>query len=108
MMMMMIYIYIYIYIFIFYWQGNAGVGIFVTRKWIDNIVEVRRVNEQIIAIKLIIGARLLNIISAYAPQSGKSNEEKDDFWDKLIALTSSISGGEVILLGGDLNGHVGS
>jgi len=96
----------------FYWQGNkqgnAGVGIFVARKWIDNIVEVKRVNEQIIAIKLIIGARLLNIVSAYAPHSGRSNEEKDDFWDKLIALTSSISGGEVILLGGDLNGHVGS
>ena len=29
----------------FYWQGNAGVGIFVTRKWIDNIAEVRRLNE---------------------------------------------------------------
>jgi hypothetical protein len=96
----------------FYWQGNkqgnAGVGIFVDRKWIDSIVDVKRVNERIIAIKLIIGARLLNVVSAYAPQSGRSNEEKDDFWDKLIALTSSISGGEVILLGGDLNGHVGS
>jgi len=95
-----------------YWQGNkqgtAGVGVFVTRKWIDYIVEVKRENERIIVVKMIVGARLVNIISAYAPQSGRSDVEKDEFWDKLIALTSNIPVGEMILLGGDLNGHVGS
>ena len=94
-----------------FWQGhkngNAGVGVIVANKWVDKVVEVNRVNEHMMAVKLIVGKRLMNIISAYAPQIGRSEEEKDVFWDKMMDLTTAIPEDEAVILGGDLNGHVG-
>ena len=49
----------------------------------------------------------LNIVSAYAPQINYSMEEKNDFWEDLDGLIESISKEERIVLGADLNGHVG-
>ena len=50
---------------------------------------------------------ILNIISAYAPQVNNSMEKKNDFWEDLDGLIESISKEERIVLGADLNGHVG-
>ena len=48
-----------------------------------------------------------NVVTAYAPQVGNSMEEKNDFWQDLDGLIGSISKQEIIVLGADLNGHVG-
>ena len=48
-----------------------------------------------------------NVVSAYAPQVGNSMEEKNDFWQDLDGLIESISKQEKIVLGADLNRHVG-
>jgi len=45
-------------------------------------------------------------ICAYAPQTGRSAEEKDSFWDKMISVTGSIPASELIVVGGDLNGDI--
>ena len=50
---------------------------------------------------------ILNIASTYAPQVNNSMEEKNDFWEDLDGLIESISKEERIVLGVDLNGHVG-
>ena len=67
----------------FFWQGcnkgTAGVGVFIAERWIDSVVNVVRVNERIMYVKLVIGKQILNIVSAYATQVGLSAEEKDDF-----------------------------
>jgi len=42
------------------------------------------------------------------PQTGRSAEEKDSFWDQMISVTGSIPTLELIVVGGDLNGHVGT
>ncbi|XP_065313749.1 uncharacterized protein LOC135923102 [Gordionus sp. m RMFG-2023] len=64
----------------FFWQGGndgkAGVGVMVA---VDKVVEVRRLYNQIMVIKMIFGRKLYNIISAYVPQVGRSEEEKDIF-----------------------------
>ena len=59
------------------------------------------------AMKLEVKGFILNIVSAYAPQVNRSMEEKNDFWENLNGLIESISKGERIVLGADLNGHVG-
>ena len=41
-------------------------------------------------VKLVIGKQIGNIVSAYAPQVGLSDEEKDDFWDSFITVLSGI------------------
>ena len=43
----------------------------------------------------------MTCICAYAPQIGRNVEKKDCFWDKMLSVTGSI------VVGGDLNGHVG-
>lgn len=44
------------------------------------------------------------MISAYAPQTGLSEEVKNVFWEELVA---GVKDEEIIVLGSDLNGHVG-
>jgi len=105
----------------FFWQGckdgNAGVGLLISDRWINRIIDVKRVNriidvkrvnEHIMCLKLLIGDKLVTCICAYAPQTGRSAEEKDSFWDQMISVTGSIPALELIVVGGDLNGDVGT
>ena len=79
-------------------DGNVGVG------WIDRIIDVKRVDERIMCLKMLIGDKLVTCICAYAPQTGRNAEEKDSFWDQMISVTGSIPALELIVVGGDLNG----
>ena len=57
-----------------FWQGcnkgTAGVCVFIAERWIDSVVDVVRVNERIMYVKLVIRKHIVNIVSAYAPQVG--------------------------------------
>lgn len=96
----------------FLWQGCAesvaGVGVLLAEKWIDKVVDVKRVNERIMIVKLVVGKHIVNVISAYAPQSGNEEVVKDDWWDELLEICKNVPVEEEIILGGDLNGHVGA
>ena len=50
---------------------------------------------------------MLNIISAYTPQTGCSHEEKEHFYEQMESLLRQIPGQEDIWIGADLNGHIG-
>ncbi|XP_070055047.1 uncharacterized protein [Nicotiana tomentosiformis] len=52
------------------------VGILVDKDLREIVVEVRRVNDRVMTIKLVIGGFTLNIISAYASQAGLDEEVK--------------------------------
>ena len=47
------------------------------------------------------------IICCYAPQSGLSVEEKDTFYEIVFSIVASVPEEEMLVLGGDFNGHVG-
>ena len=70
-------------------------------------LEVKRVSDRLMAIKLEVKGFILNIISAYATQISNTMEKKKDFWEDMNGLIESISKEERIVLGADLNGHVG-
>ena len=94
-----------------YWSGNdkgtAGVGVFVSEEFIEKVFEVQRVSDRIILVKLIVGQHVLTFLSVYAPQSGLSDEVKDQFFDQLRAVTVRIPASELLMPCGDWNGHVG-
>ena len=96
----------------FYWIGNqtgiGGVGILVREKWVENVMDVMRVNDRIMVLKLIFGKQIVTVVSTYAPQAGLPDETKDKFWDDLIRVAGSVDDREMVILGGDLNGHVGA
>ena len=79
----------------------------VMEELVESVLEVKRVSDRLMAMKLEVKRSILNIVSAYAPQVNNSMEEKNDFWQDLDGLIESVSKEEKIILGADLNGHVG-
>jgi hypothetical protein len=60
-------------------RNRNGVGILIDKSLKNGVVAVRRQGDKIIMIKLIFGDLVLNIISAYAPQVGLSDDVKRRF-----------------------------
>jgi hypothetical protein len=60
-------------------QSRNGVGILIDKSLKNGVVTVRRQGDMIIMIKLIFGDLVLNVISAYAPQVGLSDDVKRRF-----------------------------
>ena len=75
-----------------FWMGSEakteGVGIFVAEKWVDSVVSVERHRERILVLKMVLGDRLLNVFTVYAPHSGRPDEEKECFWNDVFLLVS--------------------
>ena len=96
----------------FFWSGNSegtnGVGFLLAEKWAGSVFDVQRPSDRIILLKLIIGKTVYAFISVYAPQSGRPVTEKDHYYDQLNAVVAKIPLNEVLIPGGDWNGHVGS
>ena len=84
-----------------------GIGIVMKEELVESVLEVKRISDRLMAMKLEVKGLMLNIVSAYAPQVNNSMEEKNDFWQDLDGLMESVSKQERIVLGADLNGHVG-
>ncbi|XP_059306307.1 uncharacterized protein LOC132057711 [Lycium ferocissimum] len=84
-----------------------GVGILVDSDLRDRVVEVRRVTDRMMSIKVVVEGLTLNIISAYAPQAGLGEEEKRRFWEDLDEVVGGIPPTEKLFVGGDFNGHIG-
>lgn len=87
---------------------TRNVGIIIDNTFKQRIIKIDRKSDRIIAIKFALDSQpALNIISAYAPQTGCRNQEKLDFWEDLDEIMQDIPNEEYTHLAGDLNGHVG-
>ena len=64
-------------------RSRNGVGIVVSKDLKEDIVSVQRCGDRIIAIKLVLGEEIVNVISAYAPQVGLGDGHKEKFWEDL-------------------------
>ena len=84
-----------------------GIGIVVRKKLTESVLKVKRMSDRLMAMKLEVKECILNKVSAYAPQVNNIMEEKNDFWEDLDGLIESVSKQERIVIGADLNGHVG-
>nr|XP_043625404.1 craniofacial development protein 2-like [Erigeron canadensis] len=88
-------------------SGRNGVGIIMTERLKDYVVHVERHGDRLMLVRLVIQEETINVISAYAPQSGRGAVEKTTFWDSLNELVRSCPDDQRLVLGGDLNGHIG-
>ena len=87
-------------------NGRNGVGIAFSKYVKDSLVGVNTRNDRVMSIKLCFEEKS-NVVCAYAPQVGCGDEEKEEFWEQLEEELSMMLDGERVILGGDLNGHVG-
>ena len=65
--------------FKFFWtgcdEGTAGVGFLVAVRWVQKVLEVKCVSAQLMLLRVIVGKSVLNLVSVYAPQAGRSMED---------------------------------
>lgn len=96
----------------FYWcgskDGRGGTGILLAECWVDKVIEVQRVSDRILLLRLVLGKTVYTFISVYAPQSGLSLTAKEQFYDQLQNTVSKIPASEMLFPIGDWNGHVGT
>ena len=81
----------------FFWQGDkneraiGGVGVLMAEKLEISVIEINRVNGRLMVIKVKVGKRIINVLSAYSPQVGLSRELKESFWDDVLSVISDLS-----------------
>lgn len=63
------------------------------------VVDVRRVNDWLLIIKLVGNEFTFNVISSHAPQATMSEEVKRHFWEDLEEVVHGISLSEKIFIG---------
>ena len=86
-------------------NGTAGVGVFVAKEWIEKVLEVQRISDRIILVKLIFGQSVVTVLCVW-PTEWSCDEVKDLFFDQLGAVTARIPGFEFLIPCGDWNRHV--
>ncbi|KAM2180691.1 hypothetical protein ACFX1R_035510 [Malus domestica] len=79
-------------------RTRNGVGIIVDKTLVQDVVDVKRVGDRIMAIKIVIGQELINVISAYAPQVGLDTSSKEKFWEDLGDLVQGIAQTEKLFI----------
>ena len=83
-----------------------GLWIVLRRDLVNRVVEVKKISDRLMTMKLEIDGMLINIVSAYAAQVG-CDEEKAAFWADLEEVVERVPGDERLVIGADLNAHVG-
>ena len=94
------------------WKGNsegtAGVGVLVASSELaDRVIRVERISDRVIAVDQVIGEQIVKVVSCYAPQTGRSQIEKEEFWRQVEAVIMNTDINQEVIVGGDMNGHVG-
>ena len=93
------------------WKGNsegtAGVGVLVASELADRIIRVERISDRVIAVDLVIGEQIFKVVSCYAPQTGRSQIEKEEFWRQVEVVIMNTDINQEVIVGGDMNGHIG-
>ncbi|GKC82644.1 ataxia telangiectasia mutated family protein [Tanacetum coccineum] len=88
--------------------ARNGVGVILAAGLKDKVVQVTRRGDRIMAISIVIDGETVNVVSAYAPQVGLSDAVKKSFWDALDELVRECPSDQRLIIGGDLNGHIGA
>ena len=64
------------------------------------VLEIKSFSDRLMMIKLQKEKRTVVVVSAYKPQ-------QDRFYESIIKLIVCINKKDMVIIGGDLNGHVG-
>ncbi|GFS27372.1 endonuclease-reverse transcriptase HmRTE-e01 [Elysia marginata] len=88
-------------------NNKNGVGIILSPHLSEQVVQVDRHSDRLMKVKLNSVGQMINIISAYAPQVGEKEVNKEELTKDLECMIDSIPVGEKVIIGADLNAHLG-
>ena len=77
------------------WIGNGkgSVEIFLTKKWVDKVINIRRAIDRMIVNNVFVQRIIISLISdltVYASQCGLVYSQKDDFYGSLINVVRKL------------------
>ena len=76
-------------------------------KWRNKILEVKRINQRLIRLKVMLKTSVLKVISGFTPQIGCSEEQKESHRNELEEQIREMPDQENVIFEADLNGRVG-
>ncbi|KAI5619879.1 hypothetical protein C0J50_20645 [Silurus asotus] len=85
-------------------RKRNGVGVILNEEYSKRVVEVKRVFDRVMNVKLEVEEMMINAISAYAPQVGCEIKEK--FWSELDEVLQGVPRNQQLEIGPELNAHV--
>ncbi|XP_071740653.1 uncharacterized protein [Rutidosis leptorrhynchoides] len=88
--------------------ARNGVGIIIGPPYYENVVDVCRRSDRIMSVRLVIQEVTHTVISAYAPFAGLGEAEKRHFLESLDEVVRMCPMDHRLIIGGDLNGHIGT
>ena len=83
-----------------WWSGNndgIGVGVLVKKELCEKVVEIRRKSGRVMALVLTFEEKVIGAICAYASQVGRSECEKDQFYNGMASEWDLRNPSEVVL-----------
>lgn len=89
-------------------NNRSGVATIISEKLRDNVVKVNCISDHFMSIKIDTRSVILRVVSYYAPQTGCTSTENEEFWRQFNDHLRSINIDEHLLIGGDLHGHGGA
>ncbi|KAK2902094.1 hypothetical protein Q8A73_011840 [Channa argus] len=78
-------------------RKRNGVRVILKEDFVRNVLEVKRVSDRLMSLKLEVEGVMFNVVSGYAPQVGCELEEKEKFWSELDEVMQSIPRGRRVL-----------
>ena len=84
-----------------------GVGFLLSQKASESLLAFRAVSDRICVADFRATTGTASVISVYAPTESSSDSDKDDFYDSLNDVISSLPRGNIVMICGDLNAHIG-
>ncbi|XP_016555230.1 uncharacterized protein LOC107854735 [Capsicum annuum] len=95
-----------------WYSGNERhrneVGILVDEELRVQVVKVKRINNRLMTVKLVIGGSTLIVYSVHASHMGLDREKKIRFWEVMDEVARGVPSFEKIVIAGDFNGHIGA
>ncbi|KAF7693736.1 hypothetical protein HF521_007489 [Silurus meridionalis] len=67
-----------------------GVEGILKEEYSKSVVEVKRVSDRVMIVKLEVEWLMITVISAYAPQVGCEMEEKEKFWTEINEVVEGV------------------
>ena len=80
------------YKLIYYGKDNKrnGVGVVLKSAYAEGVLGVERISDRVMSLKVDVEGLILNVTSAYGPQTGCTQEDKDKFWRDMDATFMRI------------------
>ena len=88
--------------------GREGVGILISPKLQHCLKSYDAVSPRILTAKFQLEDGVVNLIQVYAPTSGHSDQEAEQFYDMLQSQVEKVPKKEKVIIMGDFNGKIGS